>query len=200
VKRLSERILDSPSLYDAVQRVAGIERLRRQLSPVLGALGPGMLLDVGAGTGAFSDLLQTHVRYVPLDLDARKLERLAAMHAGVKGVVGSATALPFDDGSFDYTLCTNVSHHLEDSDFKLMVGELARVTRRQVVFVDALRTSRLTSRVLWSIDRGAHPRAYDELVDVLRMRFWAQSVETFTLRHSYLLFVGAPLAGADGTT
>ena len=50
---LKEHILGNAALYDAVQRLAGIERVRRQLAPVLGGLRPGRLLDVGAGTGAF---------------------------------------------------------------------------------------------------------------------------------------------------
>ena len=49
----SERILGNAVLYDAVQRAAGLERLKRRVSPTLRALGSGTLLDVGAGTGAF---------------------------------------------------------------------------------------------------------------------------------------------------
>ena len=71
-----------------------------------------------------------------------------------------------------------------------MVDELARVTQRQLVFVDALRTSRLASRILWSIDRGSHPRSYEELVGRLTSRFATVQAEAFTVRHSYLLFVG----------
>jgi hypothetical protein len=34
-----------------------MERLRRRLSPILGRLGPGTLLDVGAGTGSLYEPL-----------------------------------------------------------------------------------------------------------------------------------------------
>jgi SAM-dependent methyltransferase len=192
VSRLAERVLGNAVLYDAVQRAAGIETLRRRLAPVLGALEPGALLDIGAGTGAFHGVLPAHVRYVALDVDERKLERLRATHPGAEGVVGSATALPFEDGSFEYTLCTNVSHHLEDAEVDRMVDELARVTRARLVFVDALRTGRLASRILWSIDRGSHPRSHEDLRGRLERRFAAVQAEVFTVRHRYLLFVGAP--------
>ena len=192
---LSERILGNAALYDAVQRAAGLEGLRRRLAPILGRLGPGTLLDVGAGTGAFYPLIPPHVTYVPLDTDTRKLERLREKHKGVNSVVGSATALPFNDASFDYTLCTNVSHHLSDPDFHLLVAELARVTRQQLVFVDPLRVNRLASRILWSIDRGSYPRPYEELVAKLTSRFAGQQAETLTLLHKYVLFVGTPIPG-----
>lgn len=194
---LSERIFGDPLLYDAVQRAAGLERLRRRLSPILGHLGPGTLLDIGAGTGSFYGLLPPHVKYVPLDIDRRKLDRLRDTHKGLNGVVASATALPFDDDSFDYSLCTNVAHHLPDADLDLMVVELGRVTRKQLVFVDALRVNRLASRILWSIDRGSHARSYEELVERLTSRFASQLAEAFTLRHSYVLFVGVPIAGPE---
>jgi len=191
---LSERILDNASLYDLVQRAAGMEKLRRKLSPVLGRLEPGTLLDVGAGTGAFYELLPPHVNYVPLDVDPRKLERLRAKHKHLDGIVASATELPLEDGSFDYALCINVAHHLGDADFELMLAELGRVVERKLVFVDPLRLNRAASRLLWSIDRGSYPRSYDRLLERLSARFVSQQAEAFTILHSYMLFVGAPVA------
>jgi ubiquinone/menaquinone biosynthesis C-methylase UbiE len=192
---LSERILGNAVLYDAVQRAAGMERLRRRLSPVLADLEAGALLDVGAGTGAFYDLLPERVKYVALDVNAGKLERLRAKYENVEGVVGSATALPFETRSFDYALCTNVAHHLSDTDFERTVAELARVTSRQLVFVDPLRIDRIASRMLWSIDRGSYPRSYEQLVERLSSRFAPERVEAFTILHRYLLFVGGPIDG-----
>jgi SAM-dependent methyltransferase len=192
---LSERILGNAVLYDAVQRAAGMERLRRRLSPVLGNLEAGTLLDVGAGTGAFFDLLPERMKYVALDVDAPKLERLRAKHQDVEAVVGSATALPFENRAFGYTLCTNVAHHLSDADLERLIAELGRVTSRQLVFVDPLRADRVASRMLWSIDRGSYPRSYEQLVERLSSRFAPEQVEAFTILHRYLLFVGSAIEG-----
>jgi SAM-dependent methyltransferase len=194
VKPLSERILGSAVLYDAVQRAAGLEKLRRRLSPILRQLGPGTLLDVGAGTGLFYDLLPRHVKYVPLDFDPRKLERLRSKHKHLEGIVASATELPLDDGSFDYALCINVAHHLPDADLERMLAELGRVVERKLVFVDPLRVNRIASRLLWSIDRGSYPRSYDQLLERLSARFVSQQAEAIRILHSYLLFVGAPIS------
>jgi SAM-dependent methyltransferase len=192
---LSERIFGNAVLYDAVQRAAGMERLRQRLSPVLGDLEAGTLLDVGAGTGAFYDLLPERVKYVALDVDARKLERLRAKHRDVERVVGSASALPFEDRAFDYTLCTNVAHHLSDTDFERLVAELGRVTSRQLVFVDPLRVDRVASRLLWRIDRGSYSRSHEQLVERLSSQSAPKHVEAFTILHRYLLFVGGRIDG-----
>jgi ubiquinone/menaquinone biosynthesis C-methylase UbiE len=199
VSAISERVLGNATLYDAVQRAAGLERVRRRLAPVLSALGPGRLLDVGAGTGAFYDLLPSHVQYVPLDTDPRKLERLAEKHEGVKGIVGSATSLPFDDASFDYSMCTSVAHHLTDEELDRMLDELARITRTGLVFLDPLRTTRVASKTLWRIDRGSYPRTYEELVEKLSARFSSDVTDRFTVIHSYLIFAGGPRVAGIST-
>jgi ubiquinone/menaquinone biosynthesis C-methylase UbiE len=191
---LFRRILGNAVLYDAVQRAAGLERLRRRLSPVLRRLEPGALLDVGAGTGAFYELLPPHVTYVPLDIDPQKLERLRLKHKHIDGVVASATELPYEESSFDYVLCINVAHHLSDGDLELMLAEIRRVAARQIVFIDPLRVNRIASRLLWSIDRGSYPRSYDQLLERLSTRFVSLHAEAFTILHSYVLFVGTPVS------
>jgi ubiquinone/menaquinone biosynthesis C-methylase UbiE len=190
-----ERVLGNPVLYDAVQRAAGIGKLQDRLGPILGRLEPGTLVDVGAGTGAFRSLLPPEVRYVPVDVDGRKLERLRAKYKTADGIVASATALPFGDSSVEYTLCTNVFHHLSDPELHRAVGELARVTRKDLILVDPLRVPRLTSRALWTIDRGSYSRSYQQLVDALAARFDGRRLETFSFLHTYLLFVGSPSHG-----
>jgi hypothetical protein len=75
-----------------------------------------------------------------------------------------------------------------------MVAELARVTRQELVFVDPLRTGRLASRALWSIDRGSHPRTYEELLGRLTSHFASLQTEELTLLHRYIVFVGTPRA------
>jgi SAM-dependent methyltransferase len=194
LSRLQERLLGSTLLYDAIQRTAGIQALRARLSPILEQLDPGTLLDVGAGTGAFVEVMPPHIRYTPLDLDPRKLERLSRKHGIRNGIVADASALPFSRGSFDYTLCTNVSHHLSDVDFGSLVEGLARVARKEVVFLDAVRDGGLTGSLLWTLDRGSHPRRSDDLVSALDGRLVRRSVERFTVRHTYLLYIGSPRA------
>jgi SAM-dependent methyltransferase len=192
LSRLQDRLLESTLLYDVVQRTAGIEALRTRLSPILERFEPGTLLDVGAGTGAFFDVVPPHVRYTPLDLDPQKLERLYRKHGIRDGIVADASALPLAADSFDYTLCTNVAHHLSDCDFGSLIDGLARVTRRDVAFLDAVRDGGLTGSLLWKLDRGSHPRRSDDLVSALDARLVRRSVERFTVRHTYVLYVGSP--------
>ena len=93
------------------------------------------VLDVGCGPGTITVDLAARVapgEVVGLDASAAVLElaRAAADEAGVANVsfrTGDATALPFEDGSFDVVHAHQVLQHLSDPVAALR--EMRRVTR-----------------------------------------------------------------------
>ncbi len=84
------------------------------------------LLEVGCGTGL---LLEHFARFAKhargIDLSEGMLER--ARKRGLDVVQGSATALPFDDASFDVACSFKVLAHIPD--IELALSEMARVVR-----------------------------------------------------------------------
>jgi len=192
VTPLVERVLGDPRLYDRVQKTFGLDRLRARVAPVLAELEPGTLLDVGAGTANFYPVVPPTLAYTALDVDERKLEGLRAKYPEVPTILASGTGIPVENDAFDHALCVDVSHHLRDDELDPFLAELARVTRRTLVFVDALKLARLPSRLLWTLDRGSHPRPLEPLRAALERQFELRRVETFTIQHAYVLAVGAP--------
>ena len=76
-----------------------------------------------------------------------------------------------------------------------MMREFARVVRRQVIFVDAVkRPDSAMSRLSWRLARGSHPRTDGALLTALGRTL---RVERFTVNHPSLPCVGSPCAG-DG--
>lgn len=189
---MSERVLGDPRLYDRVQRIFGLDELRRRVADVFAALEPGTLLDVGAGTAGFYPVIPDDFDYIALDVDERKLSRVRQKFPDVRTVRGSGTDVPLGDRSVDYTLCVDVSHHLDDGGLEQLIQELSRITERNLVFIDALRVPRLPSRVFWALDRGNHPRSADTLRRELERGFALQRFETFKIHHVYAIAVGTP--------
>ena len=167
---------------------------------MLGDTAGRLVLDVGGGTGNLVPYLSPGTRYVCLDNDAMKIHRLLSVRPDAAAVVGDATRLPFGDQSIDISVCVAVTHHLDNEALTVLVDELARVTREQVVVFDPLRERRSRrGRLLWRIDRGSYPRSEPELVAFLTRRLSPQHVERFANHHHYLLWSGQPGPHSEGS-
>jgi ubiquinone/menaquinone biosynthesis C-methylase UbiE len=104
------------------------------------------LLDVGAGTG---ELLRESARWarerrltarlVGLELNeraARAMLEESREFDEIAAVRGDAMHLPFDDGAFDYVMCSLFTHHLRDEGVVAVLREMSRVARRRVYVID----------------------------------------------------------------
>jgi SAM-dependent methyltransferase len=162
-------IVARPAVYDLVQNLAGAQRVFAQVRPMLGEM-QGVVLDVGAGTGALQPVLPRGSEYVWLDSDRRKLQGFRARSSS-PAVLGDATALPFRDEGVDWATCAFVLHHLEDVALARLLDELRRVVRHGAFFIEPVPAPTLRSRVLWRYDRGRFPRSARELGQAVGERF-----------------------------
>jgi SAM-dependent methyltransferase len=104
--------------------LAGVER--ETVLRLLGE-GPGMLLDVGCGTGVHTAEMSRHGWAVTgVDVSEDMLQR--ARERGLEVLRADAAALPFDDESFDAVV--SMWTHTDVDDFDSVVREIARVLRR----------------------------------------------------------------------
>jgi len=119
------------------KRTMDLPRVARVLG-ILKGVGPGNLLDVGSGRGAFLwPLLDAFpgLAVTAVDLDARRAEELASLRAGgvarLTALTADAADLPFKDRDFDVVTALEVVEHTKDPLAALR--EVARVARRVVV-------------------------------------------------------------------
>ena len=98
------------------------------------------LLDIGSGLGGPARFFArrygcqvTGIDVTPEYVEvARNLTRMVGLESSVTYRVGGATALPFDDGSFDAATLLHVGMNIPDKD--RLFAEAARVLRRGGVF------------------------------------------------------------------
>lgn len=112
----------------------------RTIDRYLDCLPLSTILDLGCGTGRFSDALATWFSTTVIGVDpSRKMLEQARgklTKAAVKYVRGSGEALPLANGSCDLVFMSMVFHHFNDP--VAVVGECRRVLRdRGVVFLRA---------------------------------------------------------------
>ena len=107
------------------------------------------VLDVGAGTG---ELLRVAARWarksgrrahlVGLELNARSARGIieeSKSFSEVCSVRGDALRLPFEDGCFDFAICSLFTHHFKDEQAITILRELSRIARRRVFVIDLYR-------------------------------------------------------------
>ncbi|SDM00706.1 Methyltransferase domain-containing protein [Geodermatophilus siccatus] len=177
-------------LYDPLNRLLGVRRIRRQLLDQAG-LRPGQrVLEIGCGTG---DLLLAAKRDQPaavvvgLDPDLAALAR-AHRKARRRGLTvqldrGHAEELPYADDSVDVVLSSFMLHHVPDGERDAAMREVLRVLRPggALHLVDVGGSGGSGHR-----HRFTREHAVDDVPDLLRRAGFAEVVETGSDVHRWV--------------
>lgn len=111
------------------------------------------ILDVGAGSGLLAEKLSTWAGQRGWDwrftnLDANPLP--PGKDDRIRSLSGSALKLPFEDGSFDLVVASQMTHHLNDAEVVQHWREAWRVTRDAIFICDLHRNAGLYL-MLWLV-------------------------------------------------
>lgn len=90
------------------------------------------LLDVGCGTGYFSQRFQQlGIQVTGLDPDSAMIEFAKSKDSRINFIEGSALALPFEDNSFDH--CSSITSLCFIAEPEEAIAEMLRVSRHGVM-------------------------------------------------------------------
>lgn len=105
---------DISKIYDLVRKEE--ENVLRLFLDEIEITGSFSILDVGCGTGNYTNLLQrlTKKEVFGLDSSSGMLEKARQKNYQVSFVLGSAIEIPFEDNKFDFVYMTDVIHHIKD--------------------------------------------------------------------------------------
>src|SRR5262249_29660191 len=140
--RSSERPSGSAVSQETFDRIAGeydeslpphvVEHyLEKRVAFVRQHCPPGSGLDVGCGTGGLAQLVaEAGMETTGFEDSQRVLRQPASRAREAPAVVGSGTALPFDDDRFDLVLSVATLHHIAQPDaVRETLHEMVRVTQ-----------------------------------------------------------------------
>ena len=93
------------------------------------------ILEVGAGNGYFSNNLISECELTVLDTSEYQLR----FNPAKQKHIGSVYKMPFQDNSFDIVFCSNLLHHLKDSQRAVL--EMKRVAKNFVIILEPNRNN-----------------------------------------------------------
>ena len=173
------------SISELEENFSDIERSNRRLGGfaavefALQDVRPQTILDVGCGSGDAAAFLARTARtqgralsITCLDVSPDVLTIAQKRHGGpdLRFVRGDGLSLPFEDGSFDVTMCNLTLHHCDPPAAIALLRELRRVARVRPVVTD-LRRSRIAwagAKLLVSIFTRNRLTRHDAPLSVLR--------------------------------
>jgi SAM-dependent methyltransferase len=125
------------------------------LAPLMKALSPSEVLDVGCGLGEHCQLFRRG--YVGVDNSAPRIAYARRKYPGAGFILGDGVSLPVKPRSFDLVMMLDTSHHLTDAEFVSALATMAGISRRWVLVSDPVFSEGQSaiSRFFYSLDRGA---------------------------------------------
>ena len=167
------RLLERPGLYRLSQLLLapGAENtLAEKIRHLLEQLPPARrTLDVGCGPSSYLWRLGLH----PIGLDLSHNYTTNFSHRREPATTGSATALPFLDGSIDGVWSIGLLHHLPGGEARQAVSEMVRICRSggYIVIFDAVLPEpawqRPLAKIIRRLDRGRFMRTQLALESIL---------------------------------
>lgn len=197
IREILHALVSKPAVYNMCQATIGAGRVTQRVAAF--ARGEhGWVLDVGANRGYAKRLWPDDARYVGLDLDPTMLRAGGVALA----IEGDATQLPVRSSCMDMALCKQVSHHIPDDILDRMFEEVVRVLKPggKLIFMDAVKTPKAVSKLMWRYDRGAHPRWEADLRRFVDRHFEVEHREQHWNVHLYVLYLLVPRTSAVGTS
>ncbi len=191
LKKANEPLADRKMRFGGILENPIISRIQRAIldGGRVGGLKSGLrsleysdVLDVGCGLGECSAVNKGS--YVGIDNSFPRIAYAARQYPRHTFFVGDAVQVPFTDKSFDLALLIDTSHHLTDEQFKTVLAELKRVSRRYIVVSDPViyQGQGALSKFFYKLDRGACFRTPEQSRAVFSAAAGLQYRTTFLCR------------------
>lgn len=142
-------------------------------------------LDIPVGTGRFFPLYRDQgLDVVGVDISTDMIEtahqKAVALDFQSKLIRGSIVKLPFGDNAFDASICVRMTQWLEEPELDAAFGELARVTRHQIIVTVPIKSDRWLSPAAWrghSVEKAKQARRIrrGNPVQLIHRRRWLRS-------------------------
>ncbi len=89
------------------------------------------ILDIGCGNGEFTNELNKIAKTTAIDISEEMIKIAKKTFPSINFMTSSIYKIPFQEKTFDTTVCLNTLHHVKDTE--TAIKELCRVTKYQIL-------------------------------------------------------------------
>jgi cyclopropane fatty-acyl-phospholipid synthase-like methyltransferase len=170
------KLLEIPWVYNLVQRIFAADELQSHVKQLLSKYSNQKVLELGAGTGAFSQI-NFGDAFVS-DINAAYLDEIPL--PSNRKLVMSATDLTQLSGKFDLVFSVGLYHHLSEDDFSESICQIKNhlTSKGKLIVVDNIWPIGINP-IAWLVrrfDRGEYVRAKNDVVRIVDSVFPVASV------------------------
>ncbi len=190
-------VLENP-MVSKIQRAILDGGRVRGLKAGLRSLEYRSVVDVGCGLGECSAVNKG--TYLGVDNSFSRIAYAAKHYPEHTFFVANAVHLPLADKTFDIALLIDTAHHLTEEEFKTVLLELKRVSRRYIVVSDPVvyKGQNLLSKFFYKLDRGGCFRTAEQTkvmfsaISDLRYRetFFCRTFPGLYVHQAFVLEIG----------
>jgi len=146
----------------------------------------GRILEAGCGSGVYLGRLKKNRKITPVGIDYSKSSIKVAKRNCDNLVLGDIRYLPFKNNSFDMVFNQGVMEHFSEMEFKDILKELKRVSKKILIIVPS-KTSIFKFRILCPFDATQKFYNKKELEKLVKKEF--SNVESAYMPTSFFLSV-----------
>ncbi len=184
---LSSRIFDNPYLFNYVRRfLAGDQRgTKKFVREALEKYQCTSVLDLGCGTGDFSESCPKDVTYLGTDLNANFIRYAQSRYKRDKNKQFIYEDILKNDKhqTYDAVLFISMMHHFSDTDLSIILKKIKKFTSKIVIIADIIPDPpHMLQRITAGMDRGRFVRPRQEKLEILRKYFHICETKTINSR------------------
>ncbi len=175
-------ILNIPFFYNSRHFVAGSQELtKRYIKTNYRAFNCHSILDIGCGTGYFSNLFSKD-EYFGIDINKKYIEFAKKKYPGYCFIKSDILSFSFLNKHYDSAILISVLHHLSDTEIKKILLKIIDKINKIIIVVDLNPKTSLLKKLLINLDRGKYIRTTNQKIKLLTQFGKIKNIEDFSTR------------------
>lgn len=185
--KISSPLLDNPQLFDNVRSLlaGNQENTKDFVKTNLLKYKCKTVLDLGCGTGDFSEACPATVKYLGSDLNKNFITYAQKKYANDvnKKFITDDLLKNHEYTSYDAVLLISMMHHFSDKEFLHILKKVHRITKKIVIFADIIpNPPHLIQKAAVALDRGKFVRPKEQKLQIIKKYFTVEKTQIINSR------------------